>query len=998
MPFFVFVLGEMYLHICNVIKQQSNNAPMKKTNRNTLSITRLVQLLLISLAVCGTATTLEAQLWEKFFDNQKSDVFYESVQGDNDDYIAVGFTESNNASIGQQVWIVRFDLDGDILWEKKIGGTGDQKGYSVVKDQGGYVIVGDYNTTAGDPTDIYLVRIDEAGKTVWTRNYGNLGSEKAWKIRITSDGNYVIVGSTENSTSGDSDIFILKTDTNGDSLWMQTFDNQGMDDEAFDVVENTEGYVILGNSGNVGADIFLVQVDADGNEIRRNVFNQSGSFLFDTKGSILNKQDSFLVAGRYIENGGIRAYIAQFDDTLGFDKIRFYGNGIEQLFTSMIPTSDGNYVAAGLQLPLAADPPQAFMVKVNPDLEQIADNIVFGDPVASTSIYGVTETRDMGYALTGSFSPTIVEDGFFLKTEPDLYVPEKIIEGRVFFDITGDGTYNNFEQTLNNWIVSVENQAGQISYYTTDAQGKYEARVDSGEYKVSVVVDNETFKPRDTGSYTVRFVGNLDTLHTHFPIVQQYECAYMEVDVSAPYLQICETTDYTITYCNKGAVDATEAIVELTFDENLIVNSFSIPGTATGNVFTFNLGEVPAGDCGKFTVNVTLDCDNPVLGQSHCVRAHIYPDTICATVNPVWDFSDMEVDAICENDTVKFTVSNKGTGPMVQGRNALVIEDEILLRPSPVQLNPNQDTLIAVPADGKTYRIIMPQAPGHPGLSRPTIAMEGCTDGSPISIGKVTQFEEDEKNAFEAVECIENIDQTISAELRGYPKGINDSLITTKTDLEYFIQFQNTGTDTIHRVAIRDTINTNYLDISSIRPGTSSHPFTFRVFQNGVVKIILDSVALPGAQVNQAGSVGFVKFKISQLPNNPAGTLIPNKTVISFDYDQPITTNTTRHYIAGDSITDIVTIISDVEDVTWNGAAVKVYPNPFVHTATMEIEGDTFKEIIFEVYDLNGKRLRRETFHQDVFTIQKGTLSKGMYFYSVKGDGQLLNTGKIVIH
>jgi hypothetical protein len=942
--------------------------------------------------VCGTATNLEAQLWEKFFENPYGDQFFESVQADNSDLVLAGFTESSPQSgLGVEAWVVRFDIDGDVLWDQRFGGLGDQKLYSIIKVSDGFVMVGDYNEMGTDPTDIYLVKINNAGEIIWTRNYGNVGLDKASKIKTTSDGNFVLVGRTENPANGDADMFILKTDSNGDSIWMQTFDNQSEIDEAFDVIEISNGFVLLGNTANVGADIFLVQTDENGNEVRRSTFNQSGSFKFDSKASILRNGDNYIIAGSYFENG-IRAFIAEFDNLLDFSKIRFYGNGIEQGFTSMIPTSDGNFLAVGFQLKVPSDPSQVFMVQVDPNLDLLSSRVVFGDPVSATNVYGVMETSDNEFALTGNFvSGIFLEDGFFLKTEPTLYAPEKLIEGKVFFDATGDGTYNNFERTLNNWIVSVEDEAGQISYYTTDAQGNYEARVDSGEYKVSVVVDNPTLKPRDTGSYTARFIGNLDTLHTHFPIVQQYECAYMEVDVSTPYLKICETTDYTITYCNKGAEDTDEAIVEVIFDENLIVNSTSIPGTAAGNLFTFNLGEVKAGDCGKFTVNVTLDCNSPILGQSHCVRAHIYPDTVCTPINPIWDFSDLKVDAVCENDTIKFSVTNTGTGPMVQGRTALVIEDEILGKSAPVDLGPGQDTLIAVPADGKTYRIIMPQAPGHPGLSRPTIAVEGCTDGSPISIGKVTQFEEDEKNSFEAVECIENIDQTISEELRGYPKGIYDSLVTTKTDFEYHIQFSNTGTNTINRVAIRDTIDTEHLDITSIRPGTSSHPYEIRVFLDGVVKIILDSLELP------ASASGFVKFKIAQNPGNPEGTVIPNTAVISYDYDLPVTTNETRHYIAGDSISDMIQIISGTNDVHYAGVEIKVYPNPFMTSATMEIKGELFRDYTFEIFDLNGRLLRTQKFETNKLNIQRGDLPEGMFLYRVSGEGQLLNAGKIVI-
>ncbi|MEZ4947878.1 MAG: hypothetical protein R2784_00510 [Saprospiraceae bacterium] len=184
---------------------------MKGTNKIMLSITSpLLQVALWMVMVCGTATNLEAQLWEKFFENPYGDQFFESVQADNSDFVLAGFTESGTPNLGFEAWVVRFDIDGDVLWDQRFGGSGNQKLYSIIKVSDGFVMVGDYNEMATDPTDIFLVKINNAGEVIWTRNYGNVGLDKASKIKTTSDGNFVLVGRTENPTTGDADMFILK--------------------------------------------------------------------------------------------------------------------------------------------------------------------------------------------------------------------------------------------------------------------------------------------------------------------------------------------------------------------------------------------------------------------------------------------------------------------------------------------------------------------------------------------------------------------------------------------------------------------------------------------------------------------------------------------------------------------------------------------------------------------------------------------------------------------
>ena len=126
----------------------------------------------------------------------------------------------------------------------------------------------------------------------------------------------------------------------------------------------------------------------------------------------------------------------------------------------------------------------------------------------------------------------------------------------------------------------------------------------------------------------------------------------MEIDIPAPDLVICEPTTYKVQYCNKGTVDAENATVEIEADEFITINpnGTSLPFSVTGNLFTFDIGQVNAGDCGEIIINAALDCTEPILGQTHTLIAKITPDSICTPVSVDWDGSSVKVEAVCEDD------------------------------------------------------------------------------------------------------------------------------------------------------------------------------------------------------------------------------------------------------------------------------------------------------------------------------------------------------------
>ena len=997
MGFFVFVFNSMCVHLCIVINHQIQKRPM---NLFDSKIIRGVQqslglFLLCMVVMINTADAQSARLWEKTYDVNMTEETHAIVTKPNGDYVFAGFVETNQ---GFQVQIIRTDVDGDLVYEKNFGGNRNEKAYDIVSTTDGVVVTGDKTTTFGEPLNILVMKFSEEGEMMWEKTYGGGGVDQGQAIINTADGGFLIAGESDSYGNGDNDMFILKLDANGDSTWLKVFDNLGENDAAADLVqkEDGSGYVVMGTSGNVSANLFLVETDLNGDETNRTILDRPQNF---EPSAIVASDNSYLVAGGFYENPGIRAIITRFDLNLNEDANRFYGNGIEQGFHDLIKTSEGDFLAAGYILQTSRRI-KAYMVLVDENLVLKEEQII-GNEEKDRALFAVTEETALrgGYGFAGVTNDVIgggiLTDVLFVRTDESLYIPKKFIEGNVFVD-NGNCQLDLGEKPLSDWIVTLRG-ADEFLYASTDEEGHYFFRVDEGEYTLNLKVDNETWDPC-FNDRTFDITGTLDSFSVDFPVTAQHECAYMEIDISAPELVICEATDYKVQYCNKGTVDAENARVEVKLDEFLIVNSASLPFSVTGDLYAFDIGQVKAGDCGEIILNTTLDCTEPELGQTHTLSAKITPDSICTPASVDWDGSNVKVDAVCENDSVKFIVTNTSNVD-IQSRQTLVIEDQIFLRPENVDIPGGGTTTIAVEANDATWRIIVPQDENHPGKSNPTIAIEGCDDSGNIELGHVTRFEEDEKNPFVAVEPIENEENsnTDYSFLRGYPKGVHDSLVTSQTDLEYHFRFQNTGNDTLRRAVVRDTISSN-LDITSVRFGASSHPYTFKVYESGVVKFIFDDINLPPAAFNPSSSKGFVKFKISQKPNNPSGTVINNLVTLSQDFEEVRFSNKTKHVIGGDQLTDFITVYTDLGEIFYPNVEVNVFPNPFFEEATIEVKGPSFKKYEFEVYDVSGRTVITNTQAQNRFTIRRNNLPKGLYFYRVTGDDHLLNTGKIAVH
>jgi hypothetical protein len=211
--------------------------------------------------------------WSKSFGGDGNEVGYCVRQTADGGFIVIGNTDTDVEGGPWDMYLVKTDSDGELEWSKTFGGPGIEEGRSVQEtSDGGFIITG--NTTGFDgESDVYLIKTTSDGTLEWTRTYGYaLGTDMGESVKQTSDGGYIIAGYTSGE-SFDYDAYIVKTDSIGMVEWTKTF-GDALDDKGYDIQQTTDGgFVMVGNFGRevvedewtwYFADVYLVKMAADG--------------------------------------------------------------------------------------------------------------------------------------------------------------------------------------------------------------------------------------------------------------------------------------------------------------------------------------------------------------------------------------------------------------------------------------------------------------------------------------------------------------------------------------------------------------------------------------------------------------------------------------------------------------------------------------------------------------------------------------------------------------
>ena len=167
-------------------------------------------LLLVGLGVGKSVAQAPSWEWVKTFGGSNDD-WGSSVQQTSDGgFILVGTTTSFGAG-GFDVWLIKTDADGNKLWEKTFGGIRDDRGHSVQQtSDGGFILLGWTESFDAREADVWLIKTDAKGNKQWDRTFGGSSWDWGYSVQQTSDGGFIIVGSTESFGAGEGDVLLIK--------------------------------------------------------------------------------------------------------------------------------------------------------------------------------------------------------------------------------------------------------------------------------------------------------------------------------------------------------------------------------------------------------------------------------------------------------------------------------------------------------------------------------------------------------------------------------------------------------------------------------------------------------------------------------------------------------------------------------------------------------------------------------------------------------------------
>ena len=185
-------------------------------------------------------------------------------------YIAAGYTNSFGAG-SYDFLLLKFDSAGSLSWTKTVGGAGSDRAWTVQQtSDGGYIVTGSTNSFGAGGADLFLVKFDSGGNLSWATTVGGVGYDRATSLQQTSDGGYIVAGETESFGAGAADFFLIKFDSGGNLSWTKTIGGTG-EEQGYNVLLTTDGgYIINGLTDSFGAgsvDLLLVKFDSTGNFI-----------------------------------------------------------------------------------------------------------------------------------------------------------------------------------------------------------------------------------------------------------------------------------------------------------------------------------------------------------------------------------------------------------------------------------------------------------------------------------------------------------------------------------------------------------------------------------------------------------------------------------------------------------------------------------------------------------------------------------------------------------
>lgn len=371
---------------------------------------------------------IKAQAPRKFymrFGGNGYDVGYDVKQTLDNGYIITGST----SSFGQgntDLYLVRLDSMGRRKFEKSFGSYNNEIGKSVIQlTDSGFVAIGYTNSSGFGGYDIYLLRTDKNGNLLWQKTIGGSDWDFAYSLQETFDGGFVIAGTTYSYGRGNADGYVVKTDNGGNVIWTKTYG--GIHDDEFKSVVQTAdgGFALTGytksyNDVNSG-DVWVFKLDIMGDSVWCKFYGGSRE---DFGNQVMQHP-----SGELYVVGGTKSYGANLNYVNGY-ALQLQNNGTligtqidntsssDQVFHSIVVSKRSSYYINTISsVVVSGYEKQVKVLEMDYGMNYV--NAAGIGSIMNDEAYKLIATKDKGYACVGytQENGAVLDDGYFVKMD-----------------------------------------------------------------------------------------------------------------------------------------------------------------------------------------------------------------------------------------------------------------------------------------------------------------------------------------------------------------------------------------------------------------------------------------------------------------------------------------------------------------------------------------------------------------------------------------------------
>lgn len=288
-------------------------------------------------------------IWKKTFGGVYKDEAYSVEHTGDGGFIITGTTESYTNGFND-IWLIKTDAAGSMLWNRSYGGTSYDYGLDVRECQsGGFIVAGQTQQSLTGGWYALLLRTDELGNEIWNRRYGGHDGDMGTSVAELSDGGFVVSGATSAAGSGSSALWVFRTAPNGDIIWERT---------------------VSGTQSNSGTRLHALD---------------DGSVAVIGHATPNTVQTSNLLFVRLDQSGDVTVNTILQENA--------FGTGLDE-------TADGGFIICGYTNPYGSDGSDIVLSKITRDGEVVWKRLIGGSRLDRAM--AVVTTGDNGFMLTGS--------------------------------------------------------------------------------------------------------------------------------------------------------------------------------------------------------------------------------------------------------------------------------------------------------------------------------------------------------------------------------------------------------------------------------------------------------------------------------------------------------------------------------------------------------------------------------------------------------------------